>query len=62
MAIQHDASYKKLFSSPALVRELIAGFLPHPWLEAIDFCSLESMATSLVDDRNRSAGPTCSGE
>jgi len=35
MAHDHDSSYKFLFSTPELVRDLIIGFVPDEWLHSI---------------------------
>ena len=37
----HDSGYKLLFSYPYLVECLIRGFVPGPWIEHLDFSSLE---------------------
>lgn len=53
----HDASYKLLFSHPAMVRDLIKGFIPDEWLQKLDYESLEPIPTELVSEdlRKRSA-------
>jgi predicted transposase/invertase (TIGR01784 family) len=45
-----DASYKYLFSSPELVRDLIAGFIPDAWLQSLDYATLEKVPGSYVTD------------
>ena len=40
----HDSSYKLLFSYPHLVECLIRGFVPGPWLDQLDFESLETVS------------------
>lgn len=45
-----DASYKLLFSSPELVRDLILGFIPDEWLHSLDYSTLEKVAGSYVTD------------
>ena len=37
MKDKHDASYKLLFSHPEMVRDLVRGFIPDPWLQGLDF-------------------------
>jgi Putative transposase, YhgA-like len=37
----HDSGYKLLFSHPYLVECLIRGFVPGPWIDQLDFSSLE---------------------
>jgi hypothetical protein len=34
MSNNHDSSYKFLFSTPELVRDLIIGFVPDEWLHS----------------------------
>ncbi|TWG79873.1 hypothetical protein L602_003700000330, partial [Cupriavidus gilardii J11] len=50
MAQDDDASYKLLFSSPEMVRDLVVGFMPHPWLRHLDFSTLQRMACGYVTD------------
>ena len=56
MSPHHDASYKYLFSSPEMVRDLITGFIPDPWLQSLDYATLEKVPGSYVTDdlRHRS--------
>ena len=55
MANDHDSSYKFLFSTPELVRDLIMGFVPDEWLHSLDYTTLEKVPGSYVteDFRNR---------
>ena len=46
----HDASYKLLFSSPEVVRDLVMGFIPDDWLHSLDYTTLEKMPGSYVSD------------
>lgn len=48
MPPDHDASYKLLFSSPELVRDLVLGFIPDAWLHSLDYRTLEKMPGSYV--------------
>ncbi|MFO7639713.1 MAG: Rpn family recombination-promoting nuclease/putative transposase [Candidatus Competibacteraceae bacterium] len=45
-----DASYKTLFSAPEVVRDLILGFVPDPWLHGLDYRTLERVSGSYVTD------------
>ncbi|MDO4232654.1 MAG: Rpn family recombination-promoting nuclease/putative transposase [Lautropia sp.] len=45
-----DASYKLLFSSPELVRDLILGFIPDEWLHSLDYTTLERVSGSYITD------------
>ena len=47
---EHDHGYKRLFSHPTLVEELLRGFLTGDWLERLDFASLERVGNSFVAD------------
>ena len=40
----HDSGYKLLFSHPYLVESLIRGFVPGPWVDQLDFSSLEPVS------------------
>ncbi|SER34230.1 Rpn family recombination-promoting nuclease/putative transposase [Giesbergeria anulus] len=50
MSKDNDASYKLLFSSPELVRDLVLGFIPDDWLHSLDYSTLEKMPGSYVTD------------
>ena len=50
MPADHDASYKLLFSSPELVRDLVLGFIPDEWLHSLDYRTLEKIPGSYVTD------------
>ena len=44
------ASYKRLFSAPELVRDLIMDFVPDEWLHSLDYGTLEKVPGSYVAD------------
>ncbi len=46
----HDAGYKRLFSQPILVEELLRGFLHEDWIGRLDFSTLERLGNSFVSD------------
>jgi len=47
----HDAAYKLLFSHPAMVADLLKGFLAREWVGELDLTRLEAIAeTHLSDD------------
>lgn len=50
MAQLNDASYKQLYSNPELVRDLVTGFTPYPWLHRLDFSTLQRMPCAYVGD------------
>jgi len=45
-----DSSYKFLFSIPEMVRDLVLGFIPDPWLHSLDFTTLEKVSGSYVSE------------
>jgi predicted transposase/invertase (TIGR01784 family) len=45
---RHDRTYRRLFSHPRLVEELIRGFFDEPWVERLDFSTLEPADGSFV--------------
>ena len=46
----NDSSYKLLFSSPEVVRDLIMGFIPDDWLHSLDYTTLEKAPGSYITD------------
>lgn len=46
----HDRAYRRLFSHPEMVEHLLRGYFAEPWVEEIDFGSLERRAESYVTD------------
>ncbi len=54
MATDHDSSYKFLFSTPELVRDLILGFIPDDWLHSLDYDTLEKVPGSYITEDFRS--------
>ncbi|MEI6415437.1 MAG: Rpn family recombination-promoting nuclease/putative transposase, partial [Pseudomonadota bacterium] len=50
MNTPHDGGYKRLFSHPEFVRDLITGFVPDPWLQSLDFTTLERYPGSYVPE------------
>ncbi len=54
MANDHDSSYKFLFSTPELVRDLIIGFVPDEWLHSLDYTTLEKIPGSYITEDLRS--------
>jgi hypothetical protein len=54
MAHDHDSSYKFLFSTPELVRDLIIGFIPDEWLRSLDYETLEKIPGSYISEDLRS--------
>ncbi|MEO5352994.1 MAG: Rpn family recombination-promoting nuclease/putative transposase [Magnetococcus sp. XQGC-1] len=48
--IDHDSSYKLLFSHPEMVRDLLVGFVHEPWVADLDFSTLEKVSGGYVGD------------
>ena len=46
----NDSSYKLLFSSPEVVRDLIIGFIPDDLLHSLDYTTLEKAPGSYITD------------
>ncbi|MHB8763266.1 MAG: Rpn family recombination-promoting nuclease/putative transposase, partial [Deferrisomatales bacterium] len=47
---QHDQSYKLLFSHPEMIKDLLTGFVPEPWVGRLDFSTLRKLPASFVTD------------
>ena len=45
-----DPNYKRLFSFPRMVEDLLCGFLPGQWLDELDFSTLQKLPTEYVSD------------
>jgi predicted transposase/invertase (TIGR01784 family) len=50
----HDTSYKLLFSEPEIIIDLLQGFVREPWVNELDFTTLEKVSGSYVSDDLRS--------
>ncbi len=50
MSLDHDSSYKYLFSAPEMVRDLIMGFVPDEWLHSLDYATLERVDGSYITE------------
>ncbi len=46
----HDSGYKKLFSNPEMVRQLLTCFVDEKWLSMIEYNSLERIDKSFISD------------
>lgn len=46
----HDSGYKKLFSNPVIVKELLLSFVDEPWVNGLDYNSLERIDKSFVTE------------
>jgi predicted transposase/invertase (TIGR01784 family) len=51
---QHDHAYKRFFSHPEMVTDLVRGFVREDWVQGLDFSTLERVSGSFVArDRRR---------
>ncbi|TRX01799.1 Rpn family recombination-promoting nuclease/putative transposase, partial [Candidatus Methylobacter oryzae] len=50
----HDSSYKLLFSEPEIIIDLLQGFVHEPWVNELDFSTLEKVSGSYIADDLRS--------
>lgn len=48
MSTTPDTDYKAIFSHPEMVIDIITGFAPGPWLDDIDFSTLEPCKSSFI--------------
>ena len=46
--MEHDNSYKLLFSHARMVEDLLRGFIQEPWVQEVDFTTLERVSESHV--------------
>lgn len=46
----HDHGYKRLFSHPDMIRDLLCGFVHEDWVSGIDFTTLEKYPTVFISD------------
>ena len=49
----HDPTYKRLFSQPRMVQDLLRGFVARDWSDALDFSTLSPVPASFVSHRLR---------
>ncbi|MDM8562045.1 Rpn family recombination-promoting nuclease/putative transposase [Candidatus Marithioploca araucensis] len=47
---QYDQSYKRLFSHPKMIEDLLRGFIHEDWVKELDFSTLEVFKDSFVSD------------
>ncbi len=48
--MEHDHSYKLLFSHQAMMADLLRGFIRSAWVRQVDISTLERVPTSQVSD------------
>ena len=49
----HDQGYKRLFSHPRTIEELLRGFLRADWVERLDFSTLERVGSNFISEDHR---------
>jgi hypothetical protein len=47
--MRHDAAYKRLFSHPELVADLLRACITDAWAEDLDYSTLERIETGSID-------------
>jgi predicted transposase/invertase (TIGR01784 family) len=52
--VEHDNGYKRLFSHPEMVADLLRGFVREDWVQSLDFSTLERVSGSYVTPKLRS--------
>jgi len=50
MSQDHDLRYKKFFSNPRLLKELLESFVPEAWVSQVDYTRAETVETSFITD------------
>jgi hypothetical protein len=50
MSSRYDSSYKLLYAHPAMIADLLSGFLPGAWVAELDLRSLQKVRGSYVSD------------
>ena len=50
---EHDPSYKRLFSHPQMIKDLLEGFIDEDWVKELDFTCLEAVKSSFVSEDYR---------
>ena len=48
--VSHDNAYKLLFSHVRMVADLLKGFVNEPWIDELDFNTLDKVSGSYVSD------------
>ena len=46
---EHDRSYRLLFAQPQMIEALVREFVPEPWVEGLDFSTLDRVNATYVD-------------
>ena len=58
---EHDQSYKRLFSHPQMVEDLLCGFVHEEWVNQLDFSTLETVKDSFMSDNLKAVMMTLFG-
>jgi hypothetical protein len=48
--VDHDGGYKLLFGNQRMVEDLVRGFVPEPWVDRLDFSTLQRCEGSYVTE------------
>jgi hypothetical protein len=46
-----DGPYKKLFSNPGMIEDLMKNFVHEDWVQTLDFTTLELLNSSFIGDQ-----------
>jgi len=52
-ALAYDLAYKRLFSEPEMIRDLLVGFVHEDWVKDVDFTTLERVASQFLTEQQR---------
>jgi hypothetical protein len=47
---KHDRAYRRFFSLPEMVVDLVRGFIPEDWVRHLDFANMEQMADVIIGE------------
>ncbi|MBF0158256.1 MAG: Rpn family recombination-promoting nuclease/putative transposase [Magnetococcales bacterium] len=53
MMQDQDSSYKRIYSHPEMMRDLLLGFVDRPWVKQLDYTTLQKVPTRFVADNQR---------
>lgn len=51
--VDHDGGYKRLFSHPEMMADLLRGFVREDWVADLDFTSLTKYPTTFINEQLR---------
>jgi len=51
--VSSDLAYKRLFSEPEMIHDLLVGFVHEDWIKDLDFTTLERLESQFLTKRQR---------